>query len=195
MKPTTIIQIDSDQIPVRPDETHEYVVETALVAKGYGVSEDVIRQHKTRQAAELIEGKHWVSSVTKCYAGNLMKSQTFWTKRGVVRLGFFIKSKRAKLFRDLAEDLVIAAGKQAQPTMSYPEALRRLADAVERGDKSQEALSIIAPQNRYGSITASGKPRERLVRAYFRSGLNADGSTRHFLELQREFTELFELAG
>ncbi len=31
----------------------------------------------------------------------------FWTKRGVIRLGFFIKSERAKKFRDWAEDLIL----------------------------------------------------------------------------------------
>jgi len=70
-------------IPVRPDATHEYVLETALVAKGYGVAENVIRNHKDRNRAELIEGKHFVSSATKCDAGNLQRVTTLWTKRGI----------------------------------------------------------------------------------------------------------------
>ncbi|EIQ01065.1 hypothetical protein OpiT1DRAFT_05632 [Opitutaceae bacterium TAV1] len=32
---------------------------------------------------------------------------TLWTKRGVIRLGFFIKSERAKKFRNAAEDLTL----------------------------------------------------------------------------------------
>lgn len=32
---------------------------------------------------------------------------TLWTKRGIVRLGFFIRSEQAKLFRNWAEELII----------------------------------------------------------------------------------------
>ena len=38
---------------------------------------------------------------------NAQPHQVFWTKRGIIRLGFFIKSKQAILFRDWAEDLII----------------------------------------------------------------------------------------
>ncbi len=94
---------------VRPHETHEWLMETKLVAEGYGVSEEVIRNHKSRNARDFEEDKHFIS-VTNCYAnprGGIAHIQTFWTKRGVIRLGFFIKSERARLFRDWAEDLII----------------------------------------------------------------------------------------
>lgn len=82
-----------------------------------------------------------------------------------------------------------------KPAMSYPESLRRLADAVERGDKTMEALSIIAPRRAFGSISElTGQPRTRLVPAYFRSGLNPDGTTRQYLELQTEFAGWVEIA-
>jgi hypothetical protein len=38
---------------------------------------------------------------------NLQPHQTFWTKRGIIRLGFFVKSDLARLFRDWAEDLIV----------------------------------------------------------------------------------------
>lgn len=95
---STAIVIGPDVIPVRPDADHEYVIDTAAVAKGYGVTSEMVRQHKARHAEELTEGKHWVS-VTNSNAqpGKGAQSQTLWTKRGVVRLGFFIRSKRAKI--------------------------------------------------------------------------------------------------
>lgn len=99
------LRIQSDVIPVSFDADHEYTLTSELVAKGYGVSTAAIRMQKKRHADELVEGKHWIA-VTNCYGG---ADKTLWTKRGVVRLGFFIRSERAKLFRDLAEDLVIGA--------------------------------------------------------------------------------------
>ncbi|EJF06524.1 ORF6N domain-containing protein [Thiovulum sp. ES] len=83
------------------------------VAKGYRVEERVIRDHKSNHKDELIENKHFVV-VTQKNAKNFgiilppkVRTKTFWTKRGVVRLGFFIKSERAKKFRDWAEDLIL----------------------------------------------------------------------------------------
>lgn len=75
--------------------------------------------------------------------------------------------------------------------MSYPEALRRLADAVERGDKTADALTIIAPRHGFGSISErTGEPRTRLIPAHYRSGLNADEATRRFVQFQGEFIDM-----
>ncbi len=99
-------QFEGLTLYVRPNETHEWLMETRLVAEGYGVDESAIRQHKKRNNSELIEGKHYLC-VTICHAqitdvklGSMVREQIFWTKKGIVRLDFFIKSKRAKLFRD-----------------------------------------------------------------------------------------------
>jgi len=106
-------QFEELTIYVRPDETHEWLMETRLVAEAYGVDESAIRQHKKRNSSELVEGKHYLC-VTNSHAqsknielGSMVREQIFWTKKGIVRLGFFIKSARAKLFRDWAEDLII----------------------------------------------------------------------------------------
>jgi hypothetical protein len=96
--------VDDEAIAVQPSQEHEYLLETKLVAKGYGVAEISIRQHKSRNATELFDGKHFIT-VTNCNGGAPI---TLWTKRGIVRLGFFIKSKRAKQFRDAAEDLILS---------------------------------------------------------------------------------------
>jgi hypothetical protein len=37
----------------------------------------------------------------------LQRIKIMWTKAGVVRLGFFVKSERAKAFRDWAEALIL----------------------------------------------------------------------------------------
>jgi len=86
------------------------VLSTADVAKGYGCKEGAIRSHLSRHADEFIEGKHF-TTVAICNSRdntNLQTQKTYWTPRGVMRLGMFIKSDRAKRFRDWAEDVLLS---------------------------------------------------------------------------------------
>ena len=96
-------------VSILPNAEHEFLMTTKEVAHGYGTSEYVIRRSKSDHSAELIEGKHFIKGVriSDTLGKNAQPHQVFWTKRGIVRLGFFIKSERAKLFRDWAEDLII----------------------------------------------------------------------------------------
>lgn len=105
-------------VMVEPNKEHEFLMTSVEVAKGYGISTSALRNHKYRNIDELSEGKHFVTCVTKSGLGSESDNcppnkQTLWAKRGIVRLGFFIKSERAKLFRDWAEDLVIFTTEQA----------------------------------------------------------------------------------
>ncbi len=102
-------QFEGLTLYVRPHETHEWLMETKLVAEGYGVDESNIKYHLKKHNEELVENKHYIR-VRNPHSNPRMgiaHVQLFWTKRGVIRLGFFIKSERAKLFRDWAEDLII----------------------------------------------------------------------------------------
>jgi hypothetical protein len=112
--------IDDLVIPVQIDPVHEYTLTTAEVAAGYGVDPANIRKTLERHRDELFEGKHF-SSVTNSHAGNLQRITTIWTKRGIIRLGFFIRSERAKRFRDMAEDLVIAHSDTKSTGHTLPE--------------------------------------------------------------------------
>lgn len=108
-----IVQFNSLQLNVQEDSRHEWLLETELVAQGYGVDITNIRYHK-RKKSEFIENKHFVT-VSNSHGG---EPKVFWTKKGVVRLGFFIKSTQAKLFRDWAEDLIIQKMEQPFDSMS-----------------------------------------------------------------------------
>lgn len=95
-------------LSIVPDKTHEFLLTTAEVAKGYGVDDNAIRWHKFNHKSELLEDTHFISSVSKTNArGNLKCKQTYWTRRGVVRLGFYIDSPQGVKFRDWIENLVI----------------------------------------------------------------------------------------
>ncbi len=100
-------------VNVLPYEQYEYLMTTKEVAKGYGISEYTLRRHKMEHPLELIEGKHFVIAVQILNGDKAIPHNAIlWTKRGIVRLGFFIKSKQAILFRDWAEELIIKVNEQ-----------------------------------------------------------------------------------
>lgn len=92
--------IDNIEVEIIENEKFDFLMDTSNVAKGYGTNEANIRNAKRNNPGELIEGKHYFTDKSK---GKKM----FWTKKGIVRLGFFIKSEDAKKFRDWAEDYIV----------------------------------------------------------------------------------------
>ena len=71
---------------------------TEYVAERYGVSTTAIREHKRLHADEMIEGVHFVIEINK-----FRKPAIKWTLRGIIKLGMFIRSEKAKGFRLWAE--------------------------------------------------------------------------------------------
>ncbi|MBO0947354.1 phage antirepressor KilAC domain-containing protein [Fibrella forsythiae] len=143
------LQFDDITLNVRPHAVHEWALTSAEVAVGYGVSAETIRYHKSTHSEELIEGKHFVSVRNPNAVRN--QADTYWTKRGVVRLGFFIKSDRAKRFRDWAEDLVLKVTETLPPAPHYlpqtmPEALRMLAAEIEAKEQVELQLKAAKPK-------------------------------------------------
>lgn len=124
-------------VEILPDNKFEFLMTTNEVAKGFGVAGGTIRSHKLEHAKELIEGKHFITSVgisnAGCKSGGyLQNKQILWTKRGIVRLGFFIKSERAMMFRDWAEDLVVNKIDEAYRVQSQVQQLSLFPEPVKR---------------------------------------------------------------
>lgn len=114
-KDLVVVKVNDIEIEVQPDSQHDWLLSTKDVAEGYGLSESGVRSVKERYADELEEGKHWVLSQSETKVG---RPATMWTKRGVVRLGFFIKTPMAKEFRDWAEDYI--SSKTSSDTSTLP---------------------------------------------------------------------------
>jgi len=100
-----IIKFEDAQLHLQEDKNHEFLLTNKEVALGYGITTQNIKVTKDRHQDELIEGKHWVKKVIQTNGGR--QKVIHWTKRGIIRLGFFIKSQRARKFRDFIEDLTL----------------------------------------------------------------------------------------
>lgn len=57
-------------VEVQPNVEHEWLLSTADVAEGYGLTPEAVRKAKSRHSDELIEGKHYLI-VTNSHAENL----------------------------------------------------------------------------------------------------------------------------
>jgi len=102
---TEIITFEDINLHLKPHQNLEFLLTNKEVADGYGVSIQSLSQAKRNYPDELIEGKHYLRLDTPTNGG--VQKVIHWTKRGIVRLGFFIKSERAKKFRDFIEDLTL----------------------------------------------------------------------------------------
>lgn len=133
-------------VNVLPHEQFEYLMDSKEIAIGYGTSPYVIRTTQMRHETELIEGKHYVKGVTICHTlPGIQPHKVFWTKRGIVRLGFFIKSERAKLFRDWAEELIIKVDEQKDLFGSVVKPMAQLHPKRKHNRLTQDRLvSILA---------------------------------------------------
>lgn len=109
---------DELSVTIIPNSEYEFLISTKDVAAGYGVSTGTVRRHSQEHLRELIEGQHFIKGVQNLNTlANAQPHKVFWTKAGVIRLGFFIKSERAKLFRDWAEQLILAVVGHKQPLL------------------------------------------------------------------------------
>jgi hypothetical protein len=112
-------------VAVFQNQSHEFVMPVRDVALGYGVASGTIRNQLSKNFDEFIEGRHYIKGVAFCDTlPNIQPHAIYWTKAGVVRLGFFIKSERAKMFRDWAETVVLQALSPQLPK-SLPDAPKR----------------------------------------------------------------------
>ena len=100
-----IITFYNTELHLKEHSTHEFLLSNKEVALGYGITANNLNKHKSEHADELIEGKHWLRVEVQTRGGK--QRVIHWTKKGIVRLGFFIKSENAKKFRDWAEDYIV----------------------------------------------------------------------------------------
>lgn len=108
------------------------------VAEGYGLSASGLRSTKERYLDELEEGKHYIMKPSQKGTPS-----TYWTKEGVVMLGFFIKTPTAKEFRRWASNYIVS--KQAEEKANnQPKELSRmeLALMVIEAEKEKEKLLL-----------------------------------------------------
>jgi hypothetical protein len=156
--PMTVVE--GITVDVLPHEQYEFLLSTSDVSIGYGVSEYAIRKTKIRHEEELTEGKHFVTAGTICPGDSKTPhNKLFFTKRGIIRLGFFIKSERAKLFRDWAEELIIQVDQVQRDLFHQPVKQKMLSGRNHNRLSPDRLIDILADV----ALIEQKDLRERLV--------------------------------
>ena len=93
------MELDQLTMEIKPHKDHQWILQHKLVADNYGISASHLHNVKKRHGDELSEGKHYfLDEATQC---------TYWTREGVISLGFHIHSEEAKIFRSWATEVII----------------------------------------------------------------------------------------
>lgn len=122
-QPVVLPVSDDLSVTIIPHNSREWLMTTTEVANAYGVSKSTIWSHHSNHAAEFVEGQHFIKGLENFKGlSNQQPTQVYWTKAGVIRLGFHIKSDRARMFRDWAEQVILAV---TAPKVSLPKPTRR----------------------------------------------------------------------
>ena len=129
------------------------------VADGFGVSEEAIRSQKARN--EFKENVHFY--LLQNATGNAM--QTFWTKKGVVTLGFKLKETPQTIaFRDWASDYILSPNNRPttiQDFLNNPRSLAELAlryaDTLEENNRLEAQAIENKPYIEYAKTIESSK--------------------------------------
>lgn len=144
------------------------------VAQGFGVSKDAIRMQRTQGATEYIEGVHFyykdmynggkggLTDTPKESSGVPPKPQkmVFWTKKGVVTLGFKLtETPQTIAFRDWASDYILAG--QARPVTiqdiladprGIAELMLKYADEQDKNKQLEAQITADMPYTNFGKV-------------------------------------------
>ncbi len=173
-----VVTYSKTDLHLLESNTHDFLIPQKEVALGYGVVEGTIRSHLFKRSDELIENKHWVRLKVQTNGGK--QNVIHWTKKGIVRLGFFIKSKEAKKFRDWAEDYIV------KPNNALPAAEERITYFVEnRFNAIAEELRSIKDQ-----VLEDTKERQEVRLLLQQSSIATSNLTRALENLPLETTQL-----
>lgn len=187
------ITFQNIELHVVESTEHTFLLSSRDVAAGYGVTESVIRSHKTNQSDELIAGKHFIMTRTANNAAKIM-----WTKLGVITLGFFIKSEKAKEFRKWAANYVLHGHESAdndlkQIIMRQNEQIAQLTRELDEarkliGHKGDDGMPVMASWMLFdliGSISKYIEESEHIEILQRKRRENMEQFMRQFVKLMK----------
>ncbi|MDD3009244.1 MAG: phage antirepressor KilAC domain-containing protein [Arcobacter sp.] len=136
-------------VEVQPNVEHEWLLSSKDVAEGYGLSASGLRSVKSNYSDELLEGTHFIYSVSNRDGVRGASKTAYWTKEGVVMLGFFIKTPTAKEFRRWASNFIVEKSKESKAPsipMTYIEALQAHLESVKQLEEANKVIALQAPK-------------------------------------------------
>lgn len=147
------------------------------VAKGFGITQEAIRKQRTQGATEYREGVHFyyqdviqnkdktMTPVTNRAGVSNAQKMVFWTKKGVITLGFKLtETPQTIAFRDWASDFILNSSNRPttiQELLDNPRSLAELAlryaDTLEENKRLEAQAIENKPYIAYAKTIESSK--------------------------------------
>lgn len=135
------------------------------VAEGFGVTQEAVRKQRTQGATEYIEGVHFyyqdvtqnkdriMTPVTNRAGVSNAQKMVFWTKKGVITLGFKLtETPQTIAFRDWASDYILNSSNRPmdiQNVLADPRVFAQLAlryaDEQDKNKQLEHKIEADAP--------------------------------------------------
>ena len=144
------------------------------VAQGFGVTQNAVKQQRCKGATEYREGVHYYykdmyhdgkgnltdTPVSNPHGGQNTQKMVFWTKKGVVTLGFKLtETPQTIAFRDWASDYILAG--QARPVTiqdiladprGIAELMLKYADEQDKNKQLEAQITADMPYTNFGKV-------------------------------------------
>lgn len=147
------------------------------VAEGFGVTQEAVRKQRTQGATEYIEGVHFyyqdvtqnkdriMTPITNRAGVSNAQKMVFWTKKGVITLGFKLtETPQTIAFRDWASDFILNSNNRPttiQELLDNPRSLAELAlryaDTLEKNKRLEAQAVENKPYIAYAKTIESSK--------------------------------------
>ncbi len=100
----TLVQYNNLELHPLLDIRHEWFLSVTEVAQAFDVDINTIIQVKDSNQSTLVENRHY--QYEEVLSGGLKSSKILlWSKKGILRLAYYLKNDAALKFLDFAEDL------------------------------------------------------------------------------------------
>lgn len=155
---SALVNVNGFDIEVLP-HGDTWKVSNEQVAQAFGVTENAIRQQKSKGTTEYKQGVHFVS-VSNPHSENLTE-KTMWTRKGVITLGFKLRETPQTIaFRDWASDFILDKSETIIPELSYEETMANALTMAHNKvlELKQEILNQVPKVTYADAITGTTNP-------------------------------------
>ena len=125
------VEFNDIELHLLADDRHQWLITLKELSLAFDVGLNVIIEIKSEHDSDLIEGKHFIfDSIASEYWEDRTK-RLLWTKKGVMRLAFWLNNERVIEAIDFFEELQFNVVKKETHEKIYNEVEEALLESVE----------------------------------------------------------------
>ncbi len=117
-RPIALIQYKELELHPVIDNKHDWLLSQNETCEAFSIDNAAIERLMEAHTETLSENRHYLTS-TLVSGGSTTSPIMFWTKKGIIRLAYYLKSDDALAFLDFAEDLDLTSDQSDDRQISH----------------------------------------------------------------------------